>query len=121
MERVPPSVKAVNQLVGAPVESNVQLQCIVEAFPKPLNTWYRHEGATSSATKTYNNTNSIYTTAKPQRNRNKQQHNNNHQHKSHHEGKGSGVGIKDSSGFGPNQIQIRDSDAIAASEGNEKN
>lgn len=41
---VPPSVKAVNQLVGAPVESHVQLQCIVEAFPKPLNTWYRNEG-----------------------------------------------------------------------------
>jgi len=41
---VPPSVKAVNQLVGAPVESHVTLQCIVEAFPKPLNTWYRNEG-----------------------------------------------------------------------------
>lgn len=41
---VPPSVKAVNQLVGAPVESHVLLQCIVEAFPKPLNTWYRNEG-----------------------------------------------------------------------------
>jgi hypothetical protein len=37
-------VKAVNQLVGAPVESHVLLQCIVEAFPKPLNTWYRLEG-----------------------------------------------------------------------------
>jgi hypothetical protein len=31
-------------LVGAPVESHVLLQCIVEAFPKPLNTWYRGEG-----------------------------------------------------------------------------
>ncbi len=41
---VPPSVKAVIQLVLAPVESNVLLQCIVEAYPKPLNTWYRHEG-----------------------------------------------------------------------------
>ncbi|CRL01622.1 CLUMA_CG014425, isoform A [Clunio marinus] len=39
----PPTVKAVNQLVGAPVESHVLLQCIVEAYPKPLNTWYRNE------------------------------------------------------------------------------
>lgn len=41
---VPPTVKAVNQLVAAPVESHVLLQCIVEAFAKPLNTWYRNEG-----------------------------------------------------------------------------
>jgi hypothetical protein len=39
-------VKAVNQLVGAPVESHVLLQCIVEAYPKPLNTWYRNEADT---------------------------------------------------------------------------
>lgn len=37
-------MKAVNQLVGAPVDSRVMLQCIVEAFPKPLNGWYRNEG-----------------------------------------------------------------------------
>lgn len=36
---------AVNQLVGAPVDSRVTLECIVEAFPKPLNGWYRNEGA----------------------------------------------------------------------------
>ena len=41
---VQPTVKAVIQLVLAPVESNVLVQCIVEAYPKPLNTWYRHEG-----------------------------------------------------------------------------
>lgn len=41
---VPPTVKAVNQLVGAPVESHVTLQCIVEAYPKPLNGWYKNEG-----------------------------------------------------------------------------
>uniref|UniRef100_A0A336LZ60 CSON008625 protein n=1 Tax=Culicoides sonorensis TaxID=179676 RepID=A0A336LZ60_CULSO len=40
-----PTVKASNQLVGAPVESNVLLQCIVEAFPKPLNGWYKNEGS----------------------------------------------------------------------------
>ncbi len=37
-------MKSENQLVGAPVESHVLLQCIVEAFPKPLNGWYRDEG-----------------------------------------------------------------------------
>lgn len=37
-------MKAVNHMVGAPVESHVLLQCIVEAFPKPLNGWYRSEG-----------------------------------------------------------------------------
>lgn len=41
---VPPTVKAVNQLVGAPVESHVLLECIVEVFPKPLNGWYRNDG-----------------------------------------------------------------------------
>lgn len=43
-ETVPPSVKAVNHVVGAPVESHVLLECIVEVFPKPLNGWYRNEG-----------------------------------------------------------------------------
>lgn len=41
---VPPVVKAVNQLVGAPVESDVVLECIVEVYPKPLNGWYRNDG-----------------------------------------------------------------------------
>uniref|UniRef100_A0A1I8NHV3 Ig-like domain-containing protein n=1 Tax=Musca domestica TaxID=7370 RepID=A0A1I8NHV3_MUSDO len=40
----PPSIKAVNQLVGAPVEREVTLECIVEVYPKPLNGWYRNEG-----------------------------------------------------------------------------
>lgn len=44
LETVPPSVKAVNHVVGAPVESHVLLECIVEVFPKPLNGWYRNEG-----------------------------------------------------------------------------
>nr|XP_029715197.1 protein amalgam-like [Aedes albopictus] len=39
-----PSVKAGNQLVAAPVESHVMLQCIVEAFPTPLNGWYKNDG-----------------------------------------------------------------------------
>ncbi|XP_055589719.1 protein amalgam-like [Uranotaenia lowii] len=40
----PPSVKADNQLVAAPVESHVLLQCTVEAFPAPLNGWYKNDG-----------------------------------------------------------------------------
>lgn len=41
---VPPSVKAVNHVVGAPVESHVLLECIVEVFPKPLNGFFFNEG-----------------------------------------------------------------------------
>ncbi|XP_036322337.1 lachesin [Rhagoletis pomonella] len=40
----PPTIKAVNQLLGAPVEREVTLECIVEVYPKPLNGWYRNEG-----------------------------------------------------------------------------
>lgn len=43
-QTVPPSVKAVNHVVGAPVGSHVLLECIVEVFPKPLNGWYRNDG-----------------------------------------------------------------------------
>ncbi|XP_041566018.1 protein amalgam [Drosophila elegans] len=39
-----PTIKAINQLVGAPVEREVTLECIVEVYPKPLNGWYRNEG-----------------------------------------------------------------------------
>ncbi|GAB0087297.1 uncharacterized protein DMENIID0001_015910 [Sergentomyia squamirostris] len=39
-----PVVRVVNQLVAAPVDRHVMLQCVVEAYPKPLNGWYRHDG-----------------------------------------------------------------------------
>ncbi|XP_030386774.1 lachesin [Scaptodrosophila lebanonensis] len=39
-----PTIKAVNQLVGAPIDREVTLECIVEVYPKPLNGWYRNEG-----------------------------------------------------------------------------
>ncbi|KRK05534.1 lachesin isoform X1 [Drosophila yakuba] len=39
-----PTIKAISQLVGAPVEREVTLECIVEVYPKPLNGWYRREG-----------------------------------------------------------------------------
>ncbi|XP_055381701.1 lachesin [Condylostylus longicornis] len=40
----PPSVKAINELLAAPVERSVTLECIVEVYPKPLNGWYKNEG-----------------------------------------------------------------------------
>ncbi|XP_070140681.1 lachesin isoform X2 [Drosophila kikkawai] len=40
----PPVIKAFNQLVGAPLEREVTLECMVEVYPKPLNGWYRNEG-----------------------------------------------------------------------------
>ncbi|XP_052837439.1 protein amalgam isoform X2 [Drosophila gunungcola] len=43
-KQVSPTIKAINQLVGAPVEREVTLECIVEVYPKPLNGWYRNEG-----------------------------------------------------------------------------
>ncbi|XP_043660057.1 uncharacterized protein LOC122624512 [Drosophila teissieri] len=39
-----PTIKAISQLVGAPVEREVTLECIVEVYPKPLNGWYHREG-----------------------------------------------------------------------------
>ncbi|XP_072755718.1 lachesin isoform X2 [Anoplolepis gracilipes] len=40
--RFKPLIKVTNQLVVAPVDSDVLLQCYVESSPKPLNTWYRN-------------------------------------------------------------------------------
>ncbi|EDW86108.2 uncharacterized protein Dwil_GK23444 [Drosophila willistoni] len=39
-----PTLKAINQLVGAPIDREVTLECVVEVYPKPLNGWYRNEG-----------------------------------------------------------------------------
>ncbi|CAK9798992.1 Lac [Anthophora plagiata] len=39
-----PVIKVTNQLVAAPVDSDVVLQCHVEASPQALNTWYRNTG-----------------------------------------------------------------------------
>lgn len=54
----------------------------------------------------------VYTTPKP-RNRNKQQQ---HQHKTQHESNKGGSG-NNKDAVGPNQIQMRESDALAANEG----
>ncbi|XP_029169231.1 lachesin-like isoform X2 [Nylanderia fulva] len=42
--RFKPLIKVTNQLVAAPVDSDVLLQCYVESSPKALNTWYRNNG-----------------------------------------------------------------------------
>ncbi|XP_015126699.1 lachesin [Diachasma alloeum] len=39
-----PMIKVTNQLVGAPVNRNVTLQCSVEASPRAMNTWFRDKG-----------------------------------------------------------------------------
>lgn len=33
-----------NQLIGAPIGSNITLDCLVEASPKPINYWARDTG-----------------------------------------------------------------------------
>lgn len=39
-----PLIKVSNQLVAAPVNSDVMLQCYVEASPKAMNSWYKETG-----------------------------------------------------------------------------
>ncbi|XP_068626745.1 lachesin-like, partial [Battus philenor] len=42
-----PQVKVTNQLVGAPIGSDVELQCYIEASPKAMNSWYREDALVS--------------------------------------------------------------------------
>ncbi|XP_043277287.1 lachesin-like [Venturia canescens] len=39
-----PLIKVTNQLVAAPINSDVVLQCYVEASPRSMNTWLRDKG-----------------------------------------------------------------------------
>ncbi|XP_026330411.1 lachesin-like [Hyposmocoma kahamanoa] len=39
-----PQVKVTNQLVGAPLGSDIQLQCYIESAPAAMNSWYREDG-----------------------------------------------------------------------------
>ena len=39
-----PIIQVHNQLVGAPLGSNITLDCVVEASPKPINYWARDTG-----------------------------------------------------------------------------
>lgn len=41
---VHPLIKVSNQLVAAPLESDVLIQCYVEASPKAMNSWLRDSG-----------------------------------------------------------------------------
>lgn len=36
---VPPAVRVPNQLLGAPMNTDVQLTCTVEAYPNTVNYW----------------------------------------------------------------------------------
>jgi len=40
---VAPVVKAPNQLLGAPLGTDVQLECFVEAFPNTINYWVKNQ------------------------------------------------------------------------------
>ncbi|XP_045767464.1 lachesin-like isoform X2 [Maniola jurtina] len=42
-----PQVKVTNQLVGAPLGSDVELQCYIEASPKAMNSWSREDSLVS--------------------------------------------------------------------------
>ncbi|ENN78473.1 hypothetical protein D910_12565 [Dendroctonus ponderosae] len=41
---VHPVIHVPNQLVGAPLGTDVLLECFVEAFPKSINYWVRNTG-----------------------------------------------------------------------------
>jgi hypothetical protein len=41
---VAPVVKVPNQLLGAPLGTDVQLECYVEAFPNTINYWVKNRG-----------------------------------------------------------------------------
>lgn len=41
---VAPTVKVPNQLLGAPLDTDVQLECYVEAFPNTINYWVKNRG-----------------------------------------------------------------------------
>lgn len=44
---VHPVIQVPNQLVGAPLGTDVALECFVEASPKSINYWVRDTGTTS--------------------------------------------------------------------------
>ncbi|XP_050519561.1 uncharacterized protein LOC126893426 [Diabrotica virgifera virgifera] len=41
---VAPVIKVPNQLLGAPVSTDVQLECYVEAYPNTVNYWIKNRG-----------------------------------------------------------------------------
>ncbi|KAK2582612.1 hypothetical protein KPH14_004899 [Odynerus spinipes] len=49
-----PLIKVTNQLVAAPTNSSVVLQCYVESSPRALNTWYKDNGVKLLADEKHN-------------------------------------------------------------------
>lgn len=41
---VAPAIKVPNQLLGTPLNTDVQLECYVEAFPNTINYWVKNRG-----------------------------------------------------------------------------
>lgn len=41
---VAPVIRVTNQLVGAPLGTNVRLECYIESFPSSINYWLDVEG-----------------------------------------------------------------------------
>jgi len=41
---VPPHVHVPNQLLGTPLRTQVQLECVVEAYPNTINYWIKNPG-----------------------------------------------------------------------------
>ena len=41
---VAPIIKVPNQLLGAPLGTDVQLECHVEAYPNTINYWVKNRG-----------------------------------------------------------------------------
>lgn len=41
---VAPTVKVPNQLLGAPLGTDVKLKCYVEAYPNTINYWIKNRG-----------------------------------------------------------------------------
>nr|CAI5843760.1 unnamed protein product [Callosobruchus analis] len=39
-----PVIKVPNQLLGAPLNTDVQLECYVEAYPNTINYWIKNRG-----------------------------------------------------------------------------
>lgn len=44
MIAVAPVIRVENQLVGAPLKTNVRLDCTVESFPNSVNYWSNTKG-----------------------------------------------------------------------------
>lgn len=55
MNTVAPSVRAPSQLLGAPLGSDVQLNCQVEASPAPVSYWLKGGKLTSAFNGNSNN------------------------------------------------------------------